>query len=697
MGPPGCGKTSIGKILGRKLDKQVIDVDDDFLEPYWGVSVAEKLSELGDDKFLLAEGEALMNFPYTLGKVICLSGSNPLHPRSMEHISQMSSVIIYIDVPLDTIVNRMHVMKINRIIGHLSGKSLREILHFRTEFYENSYHIRVIVTDGEDVESIVEKVLLEIGRNQSYRSTRGWIGGEVSEYESQRQGRHDFLDVVRTGLAPDGGLFVPSSWTSFNLMQLGRLLDLSYQERALRVMEKFPLGSFRPFIFRKLINQAYETFDVPSIIPITRIDCRGQQFLMELYHGPTASFKDLSLQLTPKILLHAISVVEGNSGIHNDVGLIVATSGDTGTAALDGFSRELGIPVIVLYPAQGVSTVQKHQMMTASKKTLVIGVDSDFDFCQNLVKVILEKQTTLLSPHLGYKHGSFNLTSANSINFGRFLPQVVFTVSAYLEMVKSGKIQVGQEVDVTVPTGNFGNILGVVMARRLGIPIGQLICASNSNNILTDFINSGRYQLNGRTFMKTFSPSIDILVSSNLERFLYLLYLEQGADHQEAGHKVSEHFKSLKTSGTFLLPPGLAHAVSKELKGGWCNEIQCIETIRKVKTETNIMIDPHTAVAKFVADHYQREGVPMLIASTANFAKFPEAMMKAMKDTSTSHLTVSLSELFELLRDEHNPIPSSLRLLAHKPVNHSLVMPASQDEIIHQINSYLTQFFTDNK
>lgn len=621
----------------------------------------------GDEGFLKAEGEALLKFPSEKKDcIVCLTGSNPLHPQAMEHISK-DSVLVYLDTPLDTIENRMHKMKVDRIVGQ-STKSLKDILQYRHGIYESKYDVRVMTTDGEDIDQIAKRIANELGKDQNYRSTRGWKSTEKDT---------EFLDVIKMGLAPDRGLFVAPSFTTFTLAQLGRMVNMSYQDRVLRVFERFPLGTgCPPPLLRQLINSAYSTFDHPSVLPVTHLE--ADQYLMEMYHGPTASFKDLSLQLTPKLLSLAVAREKNQK-----VGLLVATSGDTGTAALDGFGREKGIPVVVLYPSQGVSSIQRAQMITAPENTLVVGVDSDFDYCQTLVKDLLEQQATLFGSDLK----GVQLTSANSINFGRFLPQVAFVVSSYLEMVKMGRIQLGEEIDVTVPTGNFGNILGVILARRLGIPVGRLVCASNSNHILTDFLTTGHYDLNNRTFMKTISPSIDILVSSNIERFVHLLYQESGASEEEIGRKVVEHFTSLSKEGKFYLPHELQVAMKRELTGGWCNEQQCKKTIEDVQERTKIILDPHTAVAKFVADSHTRKGVPMLIASTASFAKFPEAIFESLKkDNAPSD---NLQHIFSKLSDDSNPIPPSLQSLISRKVNHSATLPADKQQIVDKIKNYL--------
>jgi len=368
----------------------------------------------------------------------------------------------------------------------------------------------------------------------AYVSTRGYPD-TLKDPEGQE--KLNFLDVVRKGLAPDRGLFVAREFHPFYSGTLEDMIRLDYQRRALQVFDHFPISDMVRDDLKLMIYKAYSSFSHAEVLPVTHLE--NNHYLMETFHGPTGSFKDLSLQLTPKILNHSVKLHNASQADHTKkmtLGLLVATSGDTGTAALDGFGREGDIPVVVLYPKDGVSIVQKLQMMTAAGSCLVLGVDGDFDFCQTTVKDILNSNE--LAEDFARIVPNLKLSSANSINWGRFLPQVAFTVSSYLDMVKSGSINFGDTVDICIPTGNFGNILGTIYAKKLGIPIGRIISASNVNNVICDFIKTGEYDLTGRSFQKTNSPAIDILVSSNVERFLHLL---SGQNHEE----IAKYFKDL--------------------------------------------------------------------------------------------------------------------------------------------------------
>lgn len=439
-----------------------------------------------------------------------------------------------------------------------------------------------------------------------------------------------------------------------------------------------------------MIYRAYSTFSHEDVQPITHLE--KNHYLMETFHGPTASFKDLSLQLTPKILTAAME----KTGASQNVGLIVATSGDTGTAALHGWGQEKDVPLIVLYPKDGVSVCQDLQMATQEGSVCVLGVDGDFDFCQTTVKDILNDHA--LMDEFSSILPNLTLSSANSINWGRFLPQVVFTVSAYCDMIKKGHIALGDEIDVCIPTGNFGNILGAVYARSMGVPIKDLICASNDNNVLSDFITSGAYDLRGRDFRKTVSPSIDILISSNVERFLHLLS-GQDSDY------INSLFADLADHGHFTVSEELRNKIQAHVQGGWCNESECIRTIKAVFDRTQVMIDPHTAVAKNVADQFSAQEptstVPMLISSTAHFGKFPDSMLEALHEPAverTDNIQADVATMFSNLsalepKNSHHP---ELVHLLEKPVLHDNAVPADKTVIINTIKNFLTDFAAKN-
>jgi threonine synthase len=713
MGPPGSGKTTVSRILAEQLRMQVIDVDNDFLEQeIWKVPVADKLHELGDDGFIQAEGDALMKLDVE-HKIISLTGSNPLHCEAMQHVRE-NGIVVFLDVAKDDILDRMHKMKVNRVVGcdATQGKTLGDVLDFRNHVYENSYDTRVLVRTGpHPAEEIAHAVQQCLENSQEYVSTRGYH----RQPESNDDGKHStgcshqidhIFRVIDRGLAPDRGLYVPLHFTTFEDAELERMLYLSYAEKALRVIERFPLGLLQPRELRTMLSKAYSTFHSEKVLPVTVLDESKRSYLMETFHGPTASFKDLSLQLTPKLLTRAVETREDeldeDHSVNLSTGLIVATSGDTGCAALHGFGQEADTPVIVLFPETGVSPVQKAQMCTAEGDVHVIGIDGDFDDCQRIVKQILNDESERKALRQQHK---LTLSSGNSINWGRFLPQVVFGFSSYLQMIEDGVIKLGERVDVCIPTGNFGNILATYYAKQLGLPVDRLICASNENNVLTDFLQTGVYDLRNRAFHQTISPSIDILVSSNLERFVYLMYCDHFGsidDAQLHAHDVitqaqaatKQHFEQLLEEQHFAVPGFILARIQQDFVPGWCSESECLETIRETFDRTGRLIDPHTAVAVKVANETPRPDCnkPMLISSTAHYAKFPHAMLNALGHDVDD--TCSIADTYEQLQEigkDHplNFIHPDLAALTGKERVHREVVEPSADAVMQSIRSFL--------
>jgi len=667
MGPPGSGKTSVSKVLSAKLGMPVCDIDNDHLEDVWKPhSVADKLAELGDDGFLKAESEACMSLEKT-NTIISLTGSVPLLDEAFAHLRK-DGVTIFLDVEQDDIVQRMEAMKVDRIVGQ-STKSLKEILEYRTEIYENSYDIRVLVEKGATIDQIANQVIDQLNKDQRFFSTRD-IRPEAHKVPAL------FFDTIITGLAKDRGLYFPNYVPSISLKQLDRLVDLSYEDRALRILEMFPLATLNPVELGGMIRGAYSSFTHPTnTLPLTHIE--DNKYQLEEYHGPTASFKDLALQLTPKLFQAAIN----HSGQGEDDFLfVVATSGDTGSACLDGFGKHPNTPVVVLFPNGGVSKVQQAQMASCPGDVCVISVDSDFDFCQSLVKDIFN------SPDLRKEFSDLynvDLSSGNSINWGRLFPQIPYTFSAYLDLVKQGVIKMGEPMDLCVPTGNFGNILGGVLAKKMGLPVDRLLVACNENNILADFLETGVFDARDRKLFKTSTPSIDILLPSNLERFLYVVT-------DGNAHLIDEWFNQHAEKGYFELPKDVHSKIQESVYGGWADGAQCKQTIKDVHTRTGQLLDPHTAVGKAVADNtFPDKKNPVVIAGTAHFSKFPTAILDALGEDNTDSL--SLHELFDKLNridttTRHHPSTADI---PDAKILHDTNCPADKDSIIQEIRNFL--------
>ena len=460
--------------------------------------------------------------------------------------------------------------------------------------------------------------------------------------------------AIATGLAADGGLFVPAEFPRFSEADFTAMKSMDYCGRAAMVLSKY-LTDYTADEIKYCVEGAYKgTFDNDDPAPLT--DIGGNNRMLELWHGPTCAFKDLALQLLPYLLTTALKKDAGSK----EAVILVATSGDTGKAALAGFADVPGTRILVFYPRDGVSDMQKLQMTTQKGGNVsVCAIAGNFDDAQNGVKAIFTDRE--MKEFL--KNNGMDFSSANSINFGRLVPQIVYYVSAYCDLLADGSLQPQEEFNVAVPTGNFGNILAAVYAKKMGVPIKKFICASNRNRVLTDFINTGIYDRN-RPFHTTESPSMDILISSNLERLLYLL-----ADNDCAA--VNRFMTGLKESGKYTIPRAMLEKLQAEFYGGCCDDLGGREAIRKIFRERNYLCDTHTAVALAVTDAYRKETGDQtltVIASTASAYKFAPAVLKALTDQELPEDDFAKLEMLSSLTG--TPVPSPLAALKGDAVLH---------------------------
>lgn len=452
--------------------------------------------------------------------------------------------------------------------------------------------------------------------------------------------------AVIKGLASDGGLYTPYDLDIH--IDPKDILHLSYQKIAEKIISAF-LYDYSPKDIHECIVNAYDNkFDDVSIVPLSKIqDC----YLMELWHGPTSAFKDIALTILPHLLTKAYQKEKR----HDIVSILTATSGDTGKAAISGFADVPHTAITVFYPEVGVSEVQKRQMQTSSGKNVeVIAVKGNFDDCQRLVKEAASNKEVLDALK------NVTLSSANSINIGRLVPQIVYYYSSYAKLVQEGTISCGDSVNFCVPTGNFGDILAGYLAKEIGLPIHKLICASNSNNVLTDFLNTGTYSIH-RDFIPTMSPSMDILISSNLERLLFLM-----SDYDDTF--VSKMMKELKESGTYTIDSKVFQKISSVFKGYWTSEEACRKTIHDLYESEQVLIDPHTSVALHAYRQYVKETddlTPSIILSTASPYKFCKDVLACIDDKKTE----DDFEAMEILHAHTNvKIPENLATLKDKPI-----------------------------
>lgn len=482
------------------------------------------------------------------------------------------------------------------------------------------------------------------------------------------------MQAIIAGIAPDGGLYLPETQPAFSLDQITALTDLSYPQRALRILQPF-LPDYTPADLTTAVLATYSggRFDHPSVAPLRRLD--PDTYILELWHGPTSAFKDMALQILPHLLVSALR----GQGEEKEVVILVATSGDTGKAALEGFRDVPSTRVIVFFPEQGVSQVQKLQMLTQAGGNLhVVAVsDANFDDAQNGVKAIFANRELIVSAD---KRG-FRFTSANSINWGRLVPQIAYYFSAYADLLQSGAVSPGAPVNIAVPTGNFGNILAAWYAREMGLPVKTLICASNENRILTDFIRTGVYDTR-RAFIKTSSPSMDILISSNLERLLYHL---SGQDPALVNRWMAE----LKSAGAYRIPGEPLTALQAIFWADFCSEGETRQTIRQTWQDHAYLVDTHTAVALNVLSKYRRQtgdSSPTILASTASPFKFNQTVAEAVFGQEAVAGQDEFTLLNRLSQTTGWPIPENLRDLQHKPVRHQTVChPAEMQAEVSRI------------
>ena len=437
------------------------------------------------------------------------------------------------------------------------------------------------------------------------------------KYISTRGGHTEGVSsayAIKTGLASDGGLFMPCEIPKIDLEFIDEISRLSYPEMAARVLSLF----LTDYSYEELLEDARGAYSkekfVPDTAPITELS--GGKYMLELWHGPTSAFKDMALQIMPRLFVRALR----KCGEERQALILVATSGDTGKAALEGYRDIPGTKIQVFYPTDGVSQVQKRQMQSQEGANVsVLGIRGNFDDAQTGVKKIFS------DPKMADKlnSGGVFLSSANSINWGRLVPQIVYYVSAYCNMYTGGHISLGERIDVCVPTGNFGNIFACYIAKEMGLPIGKLVCASNKNNILTDFLNEGVYDRN-RAFYPTMSPSMDILISSNLERLIYLLF---------GSERCASLMKELNENGKYSLTKDELSALRQSFEGYYTDEEDCAECIRRTFENEKRLIDTHTAVALNAAERYMSDNKAnskMLVVSTASAYKFAADVLASL-------------------------------------------------------------------
>ena len=472
------------------------------------------------------------------------------------------------------------------------------------------------------------------------------------QYQSTRDKnlKASSAQAILNGLAPDGGLYTMPSFDEVKF-DYTTVLNMDTMSMSTKILSKL-LPDFSEAEMAKLVHDGYTgKFETDHLTPTVPV---GEDFILELFRGPTSAFKDVALSMLPRLM----TASKEKLGVDDEIMILTATSGDTGKAAMEGFCDVVGTKIIVFYPDGGVSAVQKAQMVTqGGDNTCVAAVRGNFDDAQTAVKQVFAKVggESLLAGK------GVRLSSANSINIGRLAPQVVYYFRAYADLVRRGTVAVGERVDYVVPTGNFGDILAGYFARELGLPVGTLVCASNANNVLTDFIRTGRYDKK-RPFYLTSSPSMDILVSSNLERLLFLL----SGDEQ----LVAKLMRQLTEDGAYEVPEELKEKIQSLFWAGCCGDDETKQTIGRVWQEHHYLCDTHTAVAWNVAQQYKTANpahAPVVVLSTASPYKFPAAVLEGIGEKAEG-------DEFDVMEQLHKvtgvPVPKNLADLRSRAVRH---------------------------
>lgn len=490
-------------------------------------------------------------------------------------------------------------------------------------------------------------------------------------YSSTRNGEEKVTasKAILKGLADDGGLFVPESIPKLDVT-IEELAKMSYQETAYAVMKLF-FTDFTEEELKNCINKAYDSkFDTDEIAPLVEAD--GAYYL-ELFHGATIAFKDMALSILP----HLLTTAAKKNQVNNEIVILTATSGDTGKAALAGFADVEGTKIVVFYPKDGVSPIQKQQMVTQKgDNTYVVGINGNFDQAQiGVKKMFSDKELAKELDAAGYQ-----FSSANSINIGRFIPQITYYVYAYAKLYANGKIAKDEKINIVVPTGNFGNILSAFYAKNMGLPVAKLICASNENKVLYDFFETGKYDKN-REFILTSSPSMDILISSNLER---LIYWAAGNDAK----KNVEFMTALTKEGVYEITPQMQEKL-KDFYGNYASEEETAEAIRTLYEKTGYILDTHTAVAASVYGKYKAETkdeqTATVIASTASPFKFSRSVMDAIDPKYDAMEEFELID--ELSKIGNVKIPNAIEEIRNAPVRHKATCEV--DEMPRVVKEFL--------
>jgi len=658
---PGCGKTSIWRLLSRKLGMEVIDFDDDVIEVELEKSCSDILCELGEEKFLDMEEKLALNLKLE-NKILSCSGSVPLRKKAMDYLKTQGHVI-YIDIPVETIEKRLKRMKVDRIVW-MKNMTLREILEYRKSFYDISYHFKFHNDWLGSKEQTFRNFWkwfseLELG----FEETSLWSFIETRWNDKTKKTKVSFSEAILNPSASFGWLYVPEILPYLGTDFLEKHINSSYSELSLDLLKEFNIDIDKKEL--EDVISLYKKFDNPEN-PAPVIKIKDDLFSCELYHWPTRAFKDMALQPFGTLLSKLAKKKE------EDFLIMIATSWDTGPAALESLSNKENIKAVCLYPNGWTSDVQRLQMVTNSaENVLVLSVDWNFDDTQTALKNLLKDKSFIKK----LEEKEVNLSAANSVNFGRIIFQIIFHIHSYLELVRNWEIKIWEEIKSVVPSWNFWNVLWGYYAKKMWLPIKEFLIASNANNVLTDFITTWKYDLRDRDFQKTSAPAMDILISSNIERILF---------HEFWAKRTKRLLNSLQKNNHYKLTSDELYSIKETFNASFATDKEIKDTIKKYVEEDNYLMDPHTATCIKCYEEDESD-LKKVIFSTAEWTKFAPNVLKSINSTEENYTDdFALKEISEKLNKPITPIISDL---FEKNIVHTKII--KKEEIEENILEFL--------
>ena len=650
IGMPGCGKTSIGRLLSRKLLMEVIDFDDDIIEVEMKNSCANVLSELWEEKFLEMEERLVLNLKIE-NKILSCSWSVPLSKKAMDFLKTQWEVI-YINIPVTTIENRLKRMKVDRVIWMYDwSMTIKEVLEYRLPFYEDAFEYR-FENDGFWVKDDTFRTFWKWFKklNLDFEETKLWDFIETRWNDWKNPKRVKFSEAILHPSASFGWLYVPETIPHLDIEFLEKHINSNYKELSLDLLKEFNIDIDKKDLVE--VIKLYDEFDnEKNPVPVVKI--KDDLFAAELYHWPTRAFKDMALQPFGTLLSKLTKKEK------KDFLIMIATSWDTWPAALESLSNKENLKAVCLYPNNWTSWVQRLQMITNSAdNVLVLSVAWNFDTAQSTLKDMLNSEEF----NKKLNENNISLSAANSVNFWRVIFQIIFHIHYYLELVRSWEIKMWEQIKSVVPSWNFWNVLWGYYARKMWIPIKEFLIASNENKILTDFINTWIYDLRWREFKKTAAPAMDILISSNVERILFYEFWPK---------RTKELLESLKENYFYELIQDETNAIKDSFKATFTTNNEIKKVIKSYYDDYWYLMDHHTATC---IKSYEEDNSDLkkIICSIAEWTKFSPTVLRVLNESDEDYSDeFALKEISKKINITVNPI---IKDLFKKEINHTKII-----------------------